>query len=259
MMAALATGAFMVAGISAWLVLKDRGVAVAERTLKLALGAGLSASILVTFPTGDAQARQVAATQPEKFASIEGLVHTQTHAPLVVFGVPIPLPEGLQARIEVPSILSFMAFGNTAAEVKGRDHYAPDALPPMWLTFLSFHNMVVLGGIMILLTALAALQLKRKRLLTSRRLLWALVVATPIPLIACQLGWITAEVGRQPWIVYHLLKTADAISVTVSSGMIALSLFLLGLVSALLGAAYLFLLSREIKHGPVLVEPREVA
>ena len=126
-------------------------------------------------------------------------------------------------------------------------------LPPLWITFVSFHNMVVLGMWFVGILALGLLLSWRKRLTTTRPFLWAMVLSTPLPLAACQFGWAAAEVGRQPWIVYKLLRTSDAVSVTVSSGELLASIILLGLVYVLLGSFYLFLLFREIRHGlPVL-------
>jgi cytochrome bd ubiquinol oxidase subunit I len=120
----------------------------------------------------------------------------------------------------------------------------------LWLTFVSFHNMVVLGMYFILIMIAAAYKLWKKTLYDTRWILKLFVWSIPLPLAACQLGWIAAEVGRQPWIVYGLLRTAQAHSPTVGAGEILFSIILFGLVYVLLGSLYIYLLVCEVKHGP---------
>ncbi|MBN1336043.1 MAG: cytochrome ubiquinol oxidase subunit I [Deltaproteobacteria bacterium] len=249
-LAALLTGSFFMAGVSAWMLLAGRDAPVVSRTLKLALAVGLAASVLVVFPSGHEHARQVAHTQPEKFAALEGLYETRSEAPLVLFGVVRDeTTPRLAAPIEIPSMLSWMTFGDVHAEVKGIDHFPKDEIPPLWIPFVSFHNMVILGMGFVGLTALGVLLWWRGCLLSSRSFLWATVLASPLPLAANQFGWAAAEVGRQPWAVYRLLRTADAVSVTVSAGEIVFSLVLLCSIYTLLLLLYLFLLFREMRHG----------
>ena len=143
-----------------------------------------------------------------------------------------------------------MAFGDLNAPIKGIDQFPADEIPPLWLTFVSFHTMVVLGMFFILLMAVAAFHLYRGKLWERPLLLKLLLWSIPLPLLACQIGWITAEVGRQPWIVYHLLRTNHAVSITVSAGEILFSIILFGLVYIALGALYVFLLVRKVQHGP---------
>ena len=119
-----------------------------------------------------------------------------------------------------------------------------------WLSFVSFHNMVMLGGWFILLTGLALLLRWRGRLYTSRPVLWAFVLSMPLPVVACELGWMAAEVGRQPWIVTGLLKTKDAASSTVGAGEILASIVGFGLIYLALGALWLFLLKKKLDVGP---------
>jgi cytochrome bd ubiquinol oxidase subunit I len=258
--AALVTGSFFMAGVSAFLLLKGRSREQAGRTLKLSLVVGLAGSLLVAFPSGHEHAKQVAHTQPEKFAAIEGLYTTARGAPLVMFALPNMAPPRLQARIEIPKLLSWMAFGDPEAVVKGIDQFPPHEIPPLWLTFVSFHNMVALGGLFILMMMLGVFLWWRRRLLDSPRYLKLLFLVSPLPLAACQFGWVAAEVGRQPWIVYKLLRTADAVSVTVPASQILFSLVLFSLIYVLLLGLYLFLLLKEMKHGPPPAElAKEVA
>jgi cytochrome d ubiquinol oxidase subunit I len=256
--AALISGAFFMAGIAAYLLLKKKEEAVAKNALRLALLFGLVASLLELMPFGHEHARQVARTQPEKFAAIEGLYTTQTGAPLVMFAYPVDKPPELKAPIEIPGLLSWMAFGDVNAPVKGINEFPPDEIPPLWLTFVSFHNMVLLGLYFIAVTVWGTWLLYRKKLWHSPRYLRLLVWSIPLPLAACQLGWIATEVGRQPWIVYRLLRTSDAVSISVSSGEILFSIILFFLIYTVLGLLYVYLLFRKVKQGPEPATGKEV-
>lgn len=248
--AALISGAFFVAGIAAYLILKGKEVELAKRAMKIAVVFGLIVSVLELFPLGDYHATQVARTQPEKFATIEGLAQTQSNAPLVLFGIPTSKPPELGMKIEVPGLLSWLVYGDANASVKGFNEFAPENLPPFFLTFTSFHTMVALGIFFILVMLAAYIQMRRKKLWENKWLLKILLWSIPLPLAACQLGWITAEVGRQPWIVYGLLRTSEAHSATVTAEEILFSIILFGLVYLLLGILYIYILVQEVKHGP---------
>jgi cytochrome bd ubiquinol oxidase subunit I len=250
--AAVVTGAFFMGGVSAFLLRRDQANRVAARTLKLSLVIGLAASILVIFPTGHEHARQVAHTQPEKFAAIEGLYSTQRGAPLVLFALPNSDPPELQASIEIPSLLSVLTFGDPDAEIKGIRDFPADEIPPLALTFISFHNMVLLGTLFLGMMLLGVFLWMRRKLLAARWYHTLLLLVSPLPLVACQMGWVAAEVGRQPWIVYRLLRTSDAASVVVPAGQVLTSLVLFGAIYLALLALYLFLLLREMRKGPAL-------
>ncbi|MEW6509667.1 MAG: cytochrome ubiquinol oxidase subunit I [Bacteroidota bacterium] len=256
--AALVTGAFFMAGIAAFLILRGKEFELAKKALRLGVIVGLVASILQVVPFGHEHARQVARTQPEKFAAIEGLYTSQTGAPIVLFAYPMTKPPELKATLEIPGVLSWLAFGDPNAPIQGINEFPPYDIPPLWLTFVSFHNMVVLGVYFIIIMKIAAWKLFRGTIWSSPKLLKLLVWSIPLPLIACQLGWIAAEVGRQPWIVYHLLRTSDAVSVTVSAGEILTSIILFGLVYLFLGSLYVYLLVRKLKQGPEPAHAKEV-
>jgi len=250
-MAALVCGSFFMAGIAAYLLRKNSGDEAGRRAMKLAICIGLPASLLVAFPTGHEHARQVARTQPAKFAAIEGLYQSSPgKAPLVLFGVPQEKPPELKARFEITGLLSWMAFGDINAPVKGLDQIPENERPPLWLTFVSFHNMVILGTLFILLMAWAAWSWRGDTLWKSRRFLLLLIIAIPLPHFAIQFGWVTAEVGRQPWIVWQQLRTADAISVTVPWQQMLISLLLLVSIELSLLGLYFFLLIKKVKAGP---------
>jgi len=255
--ATLVAGAFLMMGISAYLILKKKETDVAKKSLTLSLLFGLVFSIISLFPTGHSHAQQVAQTQPEKFAAIEGLQTSMTGAPLVIFGIPSSDPPGLSASIEIPKMLSLLAFGDVDARVQGLDEFPPDEIPPLELTFISFHSMVGLGMYFIGFTLLGTFFLIRKTLWEKRWFLKLMLWSIPLPLAAIQLGWITAEVGRQPWIVYKLLKTKDAVSLTVSAEEILFSLIVFSIIYLLLGSLYLFLLKRKIQQGPEPLQEKE--
>lgn len=255
--AALITGAFFMAGIAAYYLLKNREVVFAKKAMTVAVVFGLIASVLELMPLGHEHARQVAHTQPEKFAAIEGLYTSTDGAPMVLFAVPTTQPPTLHGTIEIPGLLSWLAFGDPKAPIKGINDFPPDEVPPLWLTFVSFHNMVVLGLFFIVVMALAAWKIWRGTLWTSPKLLKVLLWSIPLPLAACQLGWIAAEVGRQPWIVYKLLRTSEAASITVSAGEILFSIILFGVIYLLLGSLYVYLLVKKVKHGPAPLAGKE--
>ncbi|HTP25377.1 MAG TPA: cytochrome ubiquinol oxidase subunit I [Anaeromyxobacteraceae bacterium] len=248
--ASLVTGAFIVAGVAAWHLLKDHQSPVGRKALRLGVAWGLVFACLEVMPFGHLHAQQVARTQPEKFAAIEGLYTSQRAAPLVLFGIPFSPPPAIKSSIEVPGLLSYMAFGDVTAHVQGIGEFPAENRPPLWLTFVSFHNMVLLGMFFVAIMALCAFRLFSGKLYEDRRLLRILVWSTPLPVVACQLGWMAAEVGRQPWIVYKLLRTSEAASPTVSAREIAFSLSLLGLVYLALFVLWLFLMIRKAKLTP---------
>lgn len=248
--AALVVGAFLVAGVAAWHLLRDSRSDFARKALRLAVAWGLIVSFLEVMPFGHLHAQQVARTQPEKFAAIEGLYTTQSGAPLILFGIPFSQPAAVKGTLEIPGLLSWMAFGDTGAHIQGLDQFPIENRPPLWLTFVSFHNMVLLGVWFIALMAWSAWQLYRGRLFEDRLTLRALLYSLPLPIVACQLGWVAAEVGRQPWIVYGLLRTDQAHSKTVSAAEIGFSLGLFGFVYLGLFVLWLTLMVKKARVAP---------
>jgi cytochrome bd ubiquinol oxidase subunit I len=251
--ASLITGAFIVAGVGAWHVLRDRTSEVGRKALRLGVAWGLVFAFLAIMPFGHLHAQQVARTQPEKFAAIEGLYASQTGAPLVLFAIPFaePPPPELKAKIEIPGLLSYLAFGSVNAHVQGIQEFPVEDRPPLWLTFVAFHNMIALGNLFLALMALAAFRLFTGKLFDDRWLLKALAWSVPLPVLAIQLGWISAEVGRQPWVVYKLLRTSAGASPSVSAWEIGVSLALFGVVNLALFGAWLFLMIRKARPPQV--------
>jgi len=247
--ASLATGAFFVMGISAYFLVKKRHEEPAGKSLKVSLVIGLAAALL-TLGFGHWHGVQVAETQPLKLASIEGLFETRKPAPGIIFAVPDVKEERSDLEISVPAALSFLIYGDLHAEVKGLKAFPKSDWPPVLMTFYSFHLMVAMGMAMIALTLLGIYLMIRKKLFSSDLYLKILMYSIPLPFLATQLGWITAEVGRQPWAVYQVIKTKDAFSPTVPAGQILLTIILFALVYSLLFALWIFLLRRKVLRGP---------
>jgi cytochrome d ubiquinol oxidase subunit I len=248
--AVLIAGAFFVAGVSAYLLLGNKDVDLARKTLRLSVVFGLIVSVLELFPFGDMTARQVAHTQPTKFAAMESVEKTQKGAGLVLFGIPVEDPPHLIYSVRLPYALSLLASRDPHAKVKGFDQFSRDDLPPFTLTFTSFHVMVGLGTFFIAAMAWAVFQLIRGRLWANRWFLWVLVLSIPLPIVACQFGWLTTEVGRQPWVVYGLMRTSDAASANVSAYQVLVSLWSFGILYLVIGALYVLLMVRDVRRGP---------
>ncbi len=247
-----AMGAFFMAGISAWYYLKGRGSDVTRVSLKLGTVVAVVACVL-NVATGDQHAKQVARTQEVKFAAMEGLFVTQYGTALTLFALP-PTQSGRRVGPELsfPGLTSFLAFGDFRAPVRGLNEFPMEDRPPVAITFLSFRHMLIVGGLMMLVAFLGLVLLLLGRLERARWWQHLVVWSIPLPMIAIQLGWVTAEVGRQPWIVYGLMRTRDAVSKVVGAPQILFSIVLFGAIYAVLGVLWLYLLRREIVHGPAL-------
>ncbi|MGH7193345.1 MAG: cytochrome ubiquinol oxidase subunit I, partial [Candidatus Saccharimonadales bacterium] len=201
MSAAVITGSFVMAAVGAFYLLSQRHVEYGKMFVRLGVIVGLIASCTQLFPTGDAQGRMVADNQPATLAGMEGLFQTQRSAPILILGQPDVENQKLENPVSVPSALSFLTYRHWNAEVRGLDAFPPADRPDkIALLYYSYHIMVGLGTIFIALLVFAAWQLWRGRLYGSKLALWALMLAVPFPYIATTAGWITAEVGRQPWL-----------------------------------------------------------
>jgi cytochrome d ubiquinol oxidase subunit I len=249
---ALIAGSLFVMGLSAWYLLRGEHREFARRSLKISLVVGFLSSLAI-LPLGHYHAVQVAETQPAKLAAFEGLFETRTHAPLLVFGVPDAREARTELAVGVPAGLSLLVGNSPSTEVKGLNDFPRDRWPPLHMSFYPFHLMVALGMYFIALTGAGMLLLWRRRLFEFRPFLWAALVSIPLPVIANELGWIAAEVGRQPWIVYGEMLTRDAISVNVPAGHILASMVLFGLVYTLLLVVWIFLTRRKLLGGPAAV------
>ncbi len=251
MVASVVTAAFVVAAVSAYWMLRGEHREVARRGLTVGVVAGLAASMLAAFPTGHAQGRMVAAHQPVTLAAMEGHFESGPGAPVAVIGQPNVAERKLENPIFVPRVLSWIAYGDFSANVKGLNEFPEDTWPTnIELLYYSFHIMVGLGTLFIALMAVAALQLIRKRLEATRWLLWALLLAVPFPYIANTAGWMTTEQGRQPWLLYGLMRVTEGASPTVHGGSTLFTTLGFAGLYLVLGLAFLALVAREIGHGP---------
>ncbi len=256
--AALITGAFFMLGISAWYLWKRRHVAFATHSFKVSLVAAFAATTL-QLGLGHMHAVQVGETQPEKLAAFEGLFETQTRAPLLLFGLPDADEGRVLAAVEVPGMLSLLFHGDIETEVKGLNDFPRDEWPPVLPVFASFHLMFGLGMYFFALTGLGLLLWWRGKLAESPWYMALAFFSLPLPIVANELGWIAAEVGRQPWIVHRVMRTADAVSVTVSAGELLFSLLMFAAIYSLLGLLWLMLLRRAVLQGPTPVAKSEVS
>ncbi|GAW31344.1 cytochrome ubiquinol oxidase subunit I [Carboxydocella sp. JDF658] len=241
------TGAFFMMAISAYLLLKKKRVELARHSLKLALVVALVASLLQVF-LGDIHAKQVAETQPAKLAAFEGLWETKKQAPLLLIGIPAPAQERNLLEIGVPGALSWLAFGDPQAEVKGLKDFPREERPPVAASFYSFRLMVVLGSFFAVLLLWALWLLYRGKLYEHTFTLKALLWSLPLPFLANELGWMAAEIGRQPWIVYGLLKTQAAAS-PLPAGQILLTILAFVLIYSFLFGMLVYLIRRIINKA----------
>lgn len=246
-------GAWMVISVSAWYLLKKRHEEFAKASLKIALGVALAASLL-QLQTGHSSAMGIAKNQPAKLAAFEGHYVTGP-APLYLFGWVDGQGERVRFGVAIPGFLSYLVHGDSAKPVTGLDAFVPADRPPVNVVFQLYHFMVAIGMGLIALALFAVFQWWRGRLFDQRWLLWVLVGSVLGPQVANQIGWGAAEVGRQPWIVYGLLRTSDAVSRVVGKPEVLSSLALFGAVYALLFAVFIFLLNHKIQHGPDETDP----
>ncbi len=247
---ALVAGGFIIAGVGAYYLLSDREAALGQRFVRDGSIVALAFSLLAVFPTGDRNGADVTRYQPIKLAAMEGLFETANGAPLAIVGMPDTKARELIDPIYVPNVLSFLAYGNFTANVKGLTGYAQELWPPIELTYYAYHVMVGLGTIFVGAAGLAVVLLWRKRLFTARPMLWILMLLMPFPYIANEAGWTVTEVGRQPWIVYGVMRTAQAGSPNVAAGETIFTLVGFAGMYFILGVLFLYLVLREIAEGP---------
>ncbi len=257
-------GAFFVMSIAAWYLLRGRHREFAERSFAGALLLAVVFS-LAQLASGHFQADTVARHQPAKLAAFEGLYRTESHAPMHLWGWPDDGAERVRYGLAVPGLLSWLIHYDTSAAVPGLDELEPEwGRPPVWISFESYHLMAAIGAIFIVSTLYAGWRFRRGTLFEARWLLWFFVFAVLLAYAANQLGWVAAEVGRQPWIVYptvvdgHVtggLKTGDALSEVVTGGQVLSSIVMFGLLYLLLFALWLLVLNHKIQQGPEPVGP----
>jgi cytochrome d ubiquinol oxidase subunit I len=251
MTGAVVTGSFVMAAVGAFYLLDGKNSGYGRIFTRVGVIAGLISTILIIFPTGDLHGKYVARHQPAAIAGMEGLFKTETGAGIVLIGQPNEETGQIDNPLVVNNVLSFLIYGTTKAEVSGLDRIPrdqwPSALP---LLYYAYHIMAGLGTYFVALMIVAALLLWRGKLYQSRWMLWLLLISFPFPYIANTAGWMTAEIGRQPWLIYGLMRTSEGYSAVVSAGNGLFTLIgFMGLYT-LLGLLFTVLVYREISQGP---------
>ncbi|MCU1237567.1 MAG: cytochrome bd ubiquinol oxidase, subunit [Candidatus Solibacter sp.] len=255
MIGSVVTAAFVMAAVGAFYLLSQTHREYGVTFVRVGVIAGAICTFLMAFPTGDGQGKNVAFHQPATLAAMEGLFETESGAGLVLLGQPDVEKRRLDNPLIVPKALSFLTYQRWNAQVRGLNSFPPDQVPDnIPLLYYSYHIMVGLGTILIGVMSSAAFALWRGRLYGSRGLLWMLMLMAPFPYIATTAGWMTAEIGRQPWLIYGLMRTATGFSPHVSAGNTLFTLIGFMGIYTLLAILFLFLVQREIEEGPEHLE-----
>jgi len=251
MLGAVQTGCFVMTAVGAFYLLTKRNLAFGKTFVRTGVIVGVVAAVLQMVPTGDMQGKLIAAHQPVTLAAMEGLFVSQEGAPLAILGQPDVDKRKLDNPLEVPAMLSFLTYRHWGAHVRGLDAFPEDQWPDkIELVYYSYHVMVGLGTIFIAVMAIAALLLWLKKLFDARWMLWILMLSAPLPYIANTAGWLTAELGRQPWLIYGLMRTVHGASPRVVAGNAWFTLLGFMGMYTVLAILWLFLVYREIDMGP---------
>jgi cytochrome d ubiquinol oxidase subunit I len=247
---AILAGAFLVLSVNAWYLLRNKHLTIARPTFKIALIVAAVFSVAQLF-IGSRSAAVVARYQPAKLAAMEGHFDSSTAANMYLFGL-VDKKKEKTTGVSIPGGLSYLVHGNFKTPVAGLRAFRPEDRPPQVnAVFQFYHLMIILGVAMIFLSLYGCWLWWRGRLFDKRWLLWIFAWSVLLPQLANQAGWFTAEMGRQPWVVYGLLRTSAALSKAVTAGQIVFSLILFTIVYIVLFALFLFQLNRKIQHGPV--------
>lgn len=257
---AFVTGSFAVAAMGAFYVLSKKQIEYGRMFLKAGIIAGTIGSIWMLFPSGDMHGRLVAKHQPAALAAMEGLFKTEKGAGIVLIGQPDVERQRLDNAIRVPNALSMITHQRWDAEIKGLDAFPKDQHPDnIPLLYYGFHIMVGLGTIFIAIMLLSSLALWRGWLWNARWLMWIVMLSFPLPFIANTAGWMVAELGRQPWLVYGLYRTEHGFSPTVSAGNVMFTLLGFFGIYTVLSLLFIFLMLRRIEHGAAELNAAEAA
>ncbi|MGQ9799226.1 MAG: cytochrome ubiquinol oxidase subunit I [Ignavibacterium sp.] len=242
-------GAFLVISVSGYYLIKDKHIRFAKSSIKIALVIALVASLFQLF-TGHQSAVGVAKNQPAKLAAMEAVFDDQTNAPLYLFGWVNENNQEVKFGIAIPSLLSYLIGWDANTKVTGLNSFPEDERPPVNIVFQAYHLMVAIGFMLIGISVLGVFLWWKGTLFKHRWLLWIFVFSVLLPQIANQVGWITAEVGRQPWIVYGLMKTSEGLSKAVQAGQVWYSLIMFTLIYIGLFILFIYLLNSKIQYGP---------
>jgi cytochrome bd ubiquinol oxidase subunit I len=242
------TGFFLIISISAYYMLKKRYQEFAQTSMKAALSLACLVLILQLF-SADSTARGVAKNQPSKLAAMEGVFKTEEATPMTLIGWVDKKTETVRG-IQVPGLLSLLVYRNFSTPVTGLNQIPKNEQPPIEIVFQTYHIMIYMWGMMVLGAFLGFYYLRKKKLQDVKWLLRYLIIAVGFPQVANMTGWMTAEIGRQPWVVWKLLRTVDGASPNIVAKEVLGSLIMLATIYFALLALFLFLLDQKIKHGP---------
>jgi cytochrome d ubiquinol oxidase subunit I len=249
------TGAFLFISVGAYYLLKKRSHEFAKLSLKMGLIVG-SITLVLQLISADDTARGVAKNQPIKLAAMEGVYQTQEYTPLTLIGY-VDSETHETKGISIPGLLSFLTYRDAKKPVKGLEEFDEKNWPPVQWVFQTYHLMIYMWGAMSLVVFLGVVFWKKLLLSRPKWLLYFMVFSVLCPYIANTAGWFTAEIGRQPWLVYNVLRTSDGISRSIASGQVVGSIIMFIVIYSLLFAMFLFLLNRKIKHGPEDLSPQD--
>ncbi|MES2615348.1 MAG: cytochrome ubiquinol oxidase subunit I [Bdellovibrionota bacterium] len=248
-------GAFFVMSISAWYLIKKEHIDVAKKSFKIALFVGFINS-LFAMGSGHFLADRVAETQPAKLAAMEANYISSTGgAPLYLFGIPNDKTQSVDYGVQVPGGLSFLVHWNFTTPVPALDQFKPEDRPPVGITFQTYHLMITLGLYMFFITSLALILLKKDKLFESQWMMKIFCVSVLAPVLANQAGWVATETGRQPWIVYGLMRTPEGLSKAVKADQILISIIMFAIIYFLLFLVWVFVIHHKIKQGPDTLFP----
>lgn len=243
------SGAFLIISVSSFYLIKKKNYDFAIKSFKVGLSIAVFASIF-QLATGHRSAVGISKNQPAKLAAFEAHYDSNKVADLYLFGWVNEKNQKVNFGIAIPKFLSFLVHGNFETPVTGLNNFKKDDLPPVNIVFQTYHLMVAIGILLICLSLLGLFYLWRGSLFEKKWLLKIFVFSVLLPQMANQLGWLSAEIGRQPWIVYGLLRTSDALSKAVVVNQIIFSLILFTIIYSLLFALFIYLLNEKIQHGP---------
>lgn len=243
------SGAFLVISTSAYYLLKKKHISFARNSMKIGLIIAIIACVLQLF-SGDRSAKIAAKYQPTKLAALEAVFKTEEGAPLILFGLVNTDEQRVDYSVRIPRLLSYLSFGDFQAEIKGLDQVPRKDWPKVSFLFQTYRLMILMWALMFGLSLVAAYMWRKGTLFSHQKILKVLVVSVLFPQIANQAGWVSAEMGRYPWIVYQLLRISDGLSKAVTANQVLGSLVMFTMLYFLLFLVFLYLLNEKFKHGP---------
>jgi len=242
------TGAFFVISVSAYYLLKKRHQALVHPMMRIGLTVAMI-TLLLQLISGDSSARLIAKFQPAKLAAFEGVYKTEPHTPISVVGW-VDTKQQKVYSLQIPGALSLLTHHDAKTPVVGLDQIPRDEWPDVGVVFQTYHLMIAMWLLMLMIASLGIWYWIKGNLEEKKVLLWFMIFSVLCPHIAQQAGWISAEVGRQPWIVWKILRTSDGVSASLSSGQVFGSITMFVMIYILLFSLFIFILDRKIKHGP---------